>query len=75
MVASQCLRGEVIGLQFGHAEEEILVVARERSSQVIVSLMKVDDGAVKWTYELDFKYAEAPMLIDYKDSSTRDIIV
>ena len=33
--------------------------------------MKVDNGAVKWTYELDFKYSEEPMLIDYKDSSNQ----
>jgi hypothetical protein len=39
--------------------------------QVIVSLMEVDDGEVEWTYELDFKYDEAPMLIDYKDSSNQ----
>jgi hypothetical protein len=36
---------------------------------VIISLMKVDDGEVKWWGVLDFYYAEAPMLMDYKDSS------
>ena len=59
--------GEVIGLQFGHKEEEVLVVARDTSMQVIVSLMDVDDGDVEWTYKLDFKYDKAPMLIDYKE--------
>jgi hypothetical protein len=32
--------------------------------------MKVKDGKIKWTYALDFKYAEAPMLIDYMNSSS-----
>jgi hypothetical protein len=41
-------------------------VARYASLQVIVSLMIVDNGVVKWTYALDFNYYdEAPMLIDY----------
>jgi hypothetical protein len=31
--------------------------------------MKVDNGEVKWTYELDFKYEMEPMLIDYKTKS------
>ena len=37
--------------------------------QVIVSLMKVNGGEIKWTYGLDFKYTEAPMIIDYQDST------
>lgn len=41
--------GEVIGLQFGKDNEEILVVARDTSLQVIISMMKVNDGEVKWT--------------------------
>ena len=46
------------------------MVARHTSLQVIVSLMKVSDGEVKWTYELDFNYNDdAPMLIDYMDST------
>ena len=54
-------------MQFGNDNKEILVVARNTNMQVIVSLMKVDGGGVKWTYSLDFKYVEAPMLIDCKD--------
>ena len=41
------------------------MVARYASLQVIVSLMIVDNGVVKWTSALDFEYSEAPMLIDY----------
>lgn len=46
-------------------------MARDTSMQVIVSLMDVDDGNVEWTYELDFKYSQAPMIIDYKDGSSQ----
>ena len=46
------------------------MVARRQSLQVIVSLMKVENGEVKWAYELDFNYNDdAPMLIDYMDST------
>ena len=44
-------------------------MATDTSQKVIVSLIKVDGGVVKWTYALDFKYTEAPMLIDYKEVS------
>ena len=41
-------------------------MATNSTLQVIVSLIEVDDGDVEWTYALDFKYSEAPMLIDFK---------
>ncbi len=51
----------------GKAIDDILVVARDTNFQVIVSRVKVDGGSVEWTYSLDFKYDEAPVLIDYKE--------
>ena len=47
------------------------MVARDASFKVIVSLMKVSSGEVKWTYALDFNYVEAPILMEYMDLSNQ----
>ena len=63
--------GEVIGLQFGYLNTELLVVARKSDNKVIVSRVRASDGNEEWTYALDFSYSEAPMLIDYHEISNQ----
>ena len=62
--------GEVVGLQFGYSNTDLLVVARQSDNKVIVSRVRASDGNEEWTYALDFSYSEAPMMIDYQDISS-----
>jgi hypothetical protein len=56
----------VAGLKLNNDYELIVVGRQQLDNKVIVSRVVAYYGNVEWTYVLDFKYSEAPMLIDYK---------
>ena len=51
----------------------MLVAARRKSdNKVIASRVQTSTGNGDWTYALDFKYIEAPLLVDYQYLSNKE---